>query len=188
LCNGNYFCCTIGFAIYANTGKRFRKEVELNESTIEESQDAKTKEAAKNRLVAMVTISIGVVICVVIGIMFYMGEQEPTVRIHNDSIQISGMYGLSIDFAQVDDISLIERNMGALGVGTRTNGYGGFNGTWKGNFHSIDYGNVLLFVRSRVSPTIHIERGGAPDVFISFNDSGETTALYEEMIAVFSSR
>jgi hypothetical protein len=91
------------------------------------------------------------------------------------------MYGLTIDFSDITDISLIEKSMRAIGVGTRTNGYGGFGETLKGHFKSIGLGETLLFVRSKSSPTIRIKRNGAKDVYISFRNGEDTERVYREM-------
>jgi len=42
-----------------------------------------------------------------------------------------------------------------------------------------------LFVRIDASPTIHIKRENARDIFISFRGSDTTIALYDEIEAAF---
>jgi len=73
--------------------------------------------------------------------------------------------------------------MSEIGVGTRTGGYGGFDGTLKGNFESDNVGQTLLFVQSKSSPTIKIERIDEKDVYISFRDSKKTEQIYGELIS-----
>jgi len=113
-------------------------------------------------------------------IIFYWGSQEPTVNILDDIILIEGMYGVSIDFYNVYDISLIDESMDSIGVGTRTNGFGGFGDSLKGDFTS-----GWLFVQSKSSPTIRIElayeRPSGKYIYISFRDSEATENLYREM-------
>jgi len=119
--------------------------------------------------------------------MIFYGESETTINIVDDGIQIRGMYGLSVDFSEVANISLVEDSMSSIGVGTRTNGFGGFGDTLKGNFQSRSHGAVLLYVRSTASPTIHIERGDSRDIFVSFRDDEQTRALYSEMMRAYQS-
>lgn len=80
-------------------------------------------------------------------------------------------------------IILIEKSMSDIGIGTRTNGYGGIGVALKGNFKSDNLGKTLLFVQSKSSPTIKIERTDKKDVYISFCNSESTEQLYREMIA-----
>jgi TRAP-type uncharacterized transport system substrate-binding protein len=93
------------------------------------------------------------------------------------------MYGFDIYFSEVVDVSLIEKSMNEIGTGIRTNGYGGFGGTLKGNFKSQTLGEIILFVQSKSSPTIKIERIGKKDVYISLSNSDSTIQLYRELIA-----
>jgi hypothetical protein len=67
------------------------------------------------------------------------------------------MYGLTINFSEIADVSLIENSMSNIGIGSRTNGYGGFGESLKGNFKSDTLGDIILFVNSKSSPTIKIE-------------------------------
>lgn len=133
-------------------------------------------------LIATVIIFIGLVV------MFYLGEKEPEVIINNDRIQIKGMYGLSIDLSEIADISLVEKSMKELGIGRRTNGYGGFGDTLKGNFNSDALGETMLFVHANSSPTIKIERAGKKDIYISYNNAERTNQLYKALMQVYAGK
>jgi hypothetical protein len=98
------------------------------------------------------------------------------------------MYGLNIDFTDITAISIIEESMSDIGVGRKANGYDGFGGALKGNFKSNNLGETLLFVQSKSSPTIRIERDSTKDIYISFRNTETTRTLYEEMTEAFSSR
>jgi len=133
-------------------------------------------------LIATVIIFIGLVV------MFYLGEKEPEVIINNDRIQIKGMYGLSIELSEIADISLVEKSMKELGIGRRTNGYGGFGDTLKGNFNSDALGETMLFVHANSSPTIKIERAGKNDIYISYNNAERTNQLYKALMQVYAGK
>lgn len=92
------------------------------------------------------------------------------------------MYGLNIDFSEVTNISLIEKSMSDIGIGIRTNGYGGMGRALKGDFKSDTLGETLLFVQTKSSPTIKIERTDKKDVYISLYNSESTEQLYRELI------
>lgn len=85
--------------------------------------DNSTSKTPKPVIIA--TIAFVGIIFVLVGTMFYYGSKDPVVNILDNSLQIKAMYGLNIDFSEITDISLIEKSMDDIGIGTRTNGYGG---------------------------------------------------------------
>lgn len=143
--------------------------------------DEATSKTPKAVIIAITSIS-AIILIGVVGLFFY-GEKDPDASILDDHIQIKAMYGLNIDFSEITNISLIEKSMSDIGIGTRTNGYGGIGGALKGNFKSDTIGETLLFVQSKSSPTIKIERTDKRDVYISLRNSESTEQLYRELIA-----
>lgn len=137
---------------------------------------------------SVINLIVTVLILIGLPVMFYYSEKEPEVIIHKDRIQIKGMYGLSIDLSEITDISLIEKSMKEIGVGSRTNGYGGFGDTLKGNFKSDTLGETILFVRANSAPTIKIERAGKKDIYISFNNAERTNLLYSNLIQMYAEK
>ncbi len=121
------------------------------------------------------------IVFVLVGVLFYYGSKDAIVNVQKDSIQIKAMYGLTIDRSEISAISLIEESMDDIGVGTRINGYGGFDGVLKGTFESEALGNVLLFVHEKSSPTIKIERKDKKNIYISLRNSEKTEQLYKEI-------
>lgn len=121
---------------------------------------------------------------ILIGIMLHYGSKDPVINVLDDRVQIKAMYGIEIEFSEISEVSLIEKSMDDIGVGTRTNGYGGMGETLKGNFESDDLGETLLFVQSETSPTIRIVRTDKKDVYISFHNSENTEQLYQELRSV----
>ncbi len=136
------------------------------------------------KAVAIAIIALVGMIFVFVGIMFYYGSKDPVVNICDNSIQIKAMYGLHIDLSEITDISLIEKSMDDIGIGTRTNGYGGIGGALKGNFKSDILGETLLFVQVKSSPVIKIDRMNNKDVYISFCNSEKTKKLYQKLISI----
>jgi uncharacterized protein YneF (UPF0154 family) len=131
----------------------------------------------------MVKLSIAGALVVLIAVcaLFYYGEKEPEVVIHDNSLKIKAMYGLEVDFAEIENVSLIEDNMTSIGADIRTNGFRGFGQALKGHFYSDRAGHTLLFVQAKSSPTIRIERTDKKDIYISFSDSEETERLFREL-------
>jgi len=139
-----------------------------------------TSKTPKAVIIAIIAF-VGIII-VVVGAMEYYSLKDPVVNILDNSIQIKALYGVNIDFSEITSISLIGRSMDDIGVGRRTNGYGGFGETLKGNFESDINGKTLLFVQSKTSPTIKIESMDKKDVYISLRNSTNTEQLYRELI------
>lgn len=149
-------------------------------SVIYKTNDS-TSKTPKAVIIAIIFIT--AIILIAVGNLFYYGEKDPDVGILDDRIQIKAMYGSDIGFSEIAEISLIEKSMRDIGIGTRTNGYGGIGGALKGNFKSDTLGAVLLFVQSKSSPTIKIERIDKKDVYISFRSRESTERLYLELTA-----
>jgi hypothetical protein len=134
-----------------------------------------------------ILLGVGSPLAAVAG-MFIYGEAEPVIRISDSEIQISSMYGLNIDFVNIDSIELIEQSMRKIlsgDPGTRTNGYNGFGGTLKGHFRSRNLGTHMLFVRTDSSPTIKISRNNGGAIFISLRSSEATREAFSEMVRSF---
>jgi len=173
-----------GFAIYANTGNRFRINFDPNAPTTKAERKPMTR--VKKAFLA-IAIILSVQILIGTGIMFYRGERDPVVSVHGDVIRINASYGRDVNFSQISEITLIEESMREIGIGTRTNGYGGFGQALKGYFSSSEHGRQILYVYSGSSPTIMITPTAGTVIFISYRDPAETTAIYHELSAAFHS-
>jgi len=140
------------------------------------------------KLLAYVSIGIMAVTLVGVALMFVAGELEPGVSISDDSLRITGMYGIRVNYSEITSVTLIDQSMdeiyGGGGV-SRTNGYGGPGQTAKGHFSSSALGSHRLYAQTKTSPTIHIQRNAA-DIFISFRDSERTQQLYRELVTALS--
>jgi len=117
--------------------------------------------------------------------MVFSGVEEPAVNIADGTITIDVKYGVSFPVSEVAQVTLLPQSMDEIGVGERTNGYGGFDTARLGHFHSDALGDYLLYAKIDASPTIWIDRAGsAEDVYLSFEDSAKTEAVFAELAAV----
>ena len=139
--------------------------------------DSKKPLTKANKLLHAIAGGVSALIIIGIGVMFVIGEREPVITIHESSIQISAMYGTSVDIDNIAGITLLNYSMRDIGAGARTNGYNG--SAWRGHFRA-----GLLFVRPNSAPTIRIERNHGSNIFISFRDSERTSTLYSELSAL----
>ena len=204
------FTGVLAAAVYANTSKRFRKatgagesspaadstEAEGAETPAENSEAgsasgvnsrrAKAKSdpmAANSKLFLIITATIGVIVFITVSVITILGAREPVVSLSGGSIQIKAMYGLTVDLKDITAVNLMPESMSDIGAGSRTDGYGGFGDALKGNFTTTKYGDALLFVRVYSAPTLRIDRAGGKPIFISFRESADTVALYNELSA-----
>jgi len=175
-----FMVITIGFAIYANTGNRFRKDP----AAIDPDKNGESQPVTRGKkTVIIISVIVTAVILIAVCVMFYFGERDPAVTVHDDGIHISAMYGLTVEKSDIAEITLINKSMIEIGIGIRTNGYGGIGNALKGNFNSPEHGNHLLFVYASTSPTIHITRKHGSDIFISFRSSEMTGEIYRKISA-----
>jgi hypothetical protein len=165
----------LGYVVYVNTGNRFRKAPDVGSAAVPKSSG--TKPLAK-RMTVIVAVVVPVVIVLIVGTLLFLGSKEPVVTVLDDGVQIEGMYGLTVGFAEMNETTLLEKRMRDMDVGSRTNGYAG-GGVLKGHFRSDTLGETLLFVDAKTAPTIWIKRQGQEDVYISFRDSEKTRQLYQ---------
>ena len=170
--------------IYANIGKRFRTNTGINSTNVMSPEDILKAEKEK-KIINAVVIIISAITLIGVGLLFYFGEKEPVVNVTTTGINIRAMYGVNINMTEINEISLLENSMRDIGIGIRTNGYGGFGIRLKGYFQTNSFGQSLLFVNANSSPTIHISRKNANDIFISFNNGDVTRSLYQNIITAF---
>lgn len=168
------------FIVYKMILKKYR-----NTSVTNKTYDEKQK-TPKGVIVAITAIT--AIILIGVGVLLYYGEKDPVVIVHEDHIEIKDMYGLNINYSEISDLTLIEKSMKDIGIGTRTNGFDGFGDSLKGYFKSDNLGNTLLFVQAESSPTIRIERIDQKDVYISFKNSETTKQIYQELMEKISQK
>ena len=129
------------------------------------------------------SLIITVLVLVLVGAMYVLGERAPAVTLDESGVHIRAMYSADVPYGEIARVELIERSMQEIGVGARTNGYDGFGGTLRGHFASGTLGSCLLFVTPDSAPTIYIDRTSGEDVYLSFADAAQTRAVYAEIAA-----
>lgn len=112
------------------------------------------------------------------AILMVVNFRETKVQLDDKTIQIKGVYGLTIPFTELEQVDTIS----ALpAVSLRTNGYA-FFGTWIGNFKLTDGSRVKMFVKNGHTPYILIKSKDRLPVYINFDDRIKTIKLYNELI------
>lgn len=115
------------------------------------------------------------VIMLGVGILVFASLRPPNVQINQDSLQVTGLYGVTINFEEITSLTLVEESMRDIGPGMRLNGTSA-GGTLRGIFTA-----GRLFVQNAgEGPTIRIT-SPADTVFISLSESASTRRLYEDL-------
>ncbi len=110
------------------------------------------------------------------GVLMQSGGREPEVTVSAGALRIDGMYGESIDLAQVDAIELHDE---LPTITLRTNGYA-MGDDLKGWFATEELGKVKLFVHADVAPFVYLH---TPEYWVIYgsDDPAQTQALYEQL-------
>jgi len=174
-----FMAASLGFAVYANTGNRFKIYVDPN-------PPARMPMSRLKKVFIVIVIVFSVQFTIGIGLMIYTGERDPIVDIHNNNIRIRALYGMEINIDHVLEITLIDKSMQEIGIGQRTNGYDSGGQALKGHFSSPTYGSQRLFVYYSSSPTIKITYTHGVPVFISFRSSETTVSIYQMLSSATS--
>lgn len=113
--------CFPGIAVLIVVYRRIYNKYKRT-SVITETNASKSK-TPKTVIIAITSIS--AIILIIVGVLIFYGEKDLDVRILDDRIEIKAMYGITIDFSEIADISLIDKSVNELDIGRRMNGYGG---------------------------------------------------------------
>ena len=115
-------------------------------------------------------------ICILLIIGFtyyaYQMDRDPKISIYDDSILISHFYGLRVDFSDITEVSLIDRNEQRIYMGHRTNGGIGryiARGHFKGG---------LFLMHLKTPLTIRIMRRKASTIYVNCRNNAQTEQVY----------
>jgi hypothetical protein len=107
-------------------------------------------------------------------IILLSGRRETKADAGNDSLILSGIYGITINYAEIISVDTLTD---LPDIKRRTNGYS-LGGVLKGNFRLADGEDVKLFVETSSHPFILIKTTNVKPVYISLREPRETRALF----------
>ncbi len=140
------------------------------------------KKATLWGVIAGVTLT--VIILAAVGLMLISGGKDANVTISESTLKIDSMFGLTVPLEDITGVTLLEQSMEQIEPdGSRVMGYGGIGSALKGQFSSEGLGKYLLFVDSTAAPTLLIERAEGQSIYISYQESEKTRALYDALQA-----
>lgn len=123
------------------------------------------------------SIMFTIFICGGVGINIAVSSREPQFTLEPGQMIISGSYGLSIKYTDIDKIELMPS---IPEIGIKNHGLK-LGPILKGHFDVEGLGPSLLFLRSSQGPVLIIYRTGHQPVLINFTDSQQTIDLYNQL-------
>lgn len=132
---------------------------------------------AEQRKGIIVMIVIFALSAALIAPMFFFGGQDTVITVGDQEIKISGMYGTTIAFADLEDVKLVEEIPRIL---ARTNGYAA-GSVLKGNFKLEELGYVKLYLMSDKGPYLIIQDKKGYYI-VNYKDQSLIIELYDKII------
>lgn len=131
--------------------------------------------SSRRHAVAMIAT---VLVVIGVGVLIYYSSRPSQVDIAGDRVEISGMYGVTIQLASIDSVYVTDR---IPRVKIRTNGYSDGT-TLRGYFKVEQWGRCLFHIQDINAPMVVIVgRDGNHVVYNS--DNANTTSKVYKMIA-----
>jgi Domain of unknown function (DUF3784) len=130
----------------------------------------------KRKMSYIISISIGSVTIISIGILMFLGYQDPKLILKEESFEVTGMYGDSWTYAEIEAVSLLDD---MPEVTWKVNGFG-LETVAKGKFKVTGYGTSLLFIQKGVPPYLHIKTKDE-DIFINAQSASKTRAWEKKL-------
>ncbi len=122
-------------------------------------------------------VAISVLTIAVIAAFIAYGMNPATIKIKEDKLIFTGMYGTSRTLEEITGICLIDS---LPDIGLRLNGLS-IGGISKGWFKLKDGGNCLLLLSSHSKPYIMFKENTGKEIFFNSKNSEITEALYKEL-------
>lgn len=128
------------------------------------------------------SLRLTLLILVIVAVLITWTAFPAGVDLQSDQFVISGVYGVSCRYSDIEQVQLILIEE-LPDINLRTNGLslGPIN---KGHFQLEDGGSVLLYLRNRKPPFIHITfKSEQKPIILNYADPTLTTELFEELYA-----
>jgi hypothetical protein len=138
--------------------------------------EGKSSRRTYNIIGIVLTAVVIVAAAVFLVYLFNATNEETEAVFKDDSVEFTGMYGISYAYADIKGVSL-EDSIPA--VGKKLDG-SGLGDVMKGDWDVEGMGKCRLFVMSKTGPYIVMDTSGGYAI-ISYKDPEKTKALYESL-------
>jgi hypothetical protein len=108
--------------------------------------------------------------------LIFLGSREPEFTFSDSAMTISGMYGLTLPYADIIEADTLRK---LPGINSRTNGFAA-GGVLKGHFKLSDQSKVMLFIRKGISPYISVKTTGTT-IYLNTASSVKTRELFRNI-------
>lgn len=130
----------------------------------------------RNTIILIVTALFTLVI---IGGIFYIGEQPNDLSVVGNEVQVSGVYGLEWKLEEIVNVELVDELPPIL---IRSNGFA-HGQRAKGRFRMEELGNGTLYIYRNYPPYLFVEGEDGDYFFINSKEPGKTEEWYAELKA-----
>lgn len=123
-------------------------------------------------------VAIGSIIVIIgVALIYVFGGKPAKIEANDEGITISGMYGDTYLYEDIDEIKLITTEFDII---ERTNG-SNIGTNLRGHFTTTEYGAVVLFIDTEIKIYISIQMG---DDIVIFNlpSVEETNTFYQTLL------
>ena len=122
------------------------------------------------------TVTLLAAFILILIVIFMSGRKDTELTFSDSGLTISGMYGLTINYA---DIIQADTLTAFPGIRTRTNGFAS-GGILKGHFKLQDQSKVMLFIRKGIAPYILIKTRETT-IYLNFGNPAKTREVYAKI-------
>ncbi|SNT04089.1 hypothetical protein SAMN05446037_10355 [Anaerovirgula multivorans] len=129
----------------------------------------------KNNL-SRVKIIVSVLVVLGLAVAFFLGTRESEITLENNSLEIGGLYGITIQTDSIEEVTLREE---IPTVRNKINALSMFS-LKKGTFRMDEFERARLFLHSANGPYIQITTD-EEIIFINYKNSEKTRTIYNEI-------
>lgn len=133
----------------------------------------------KERKGLNIAMSILILTAICIGALLFYGNKTNEFIIHNHSLEITGIYGETIKFNDIKQLSLCD-NYPKISI--KTNGFAMEN-TKKGYFKTVDGEKIKLILNNKDLPCILIELNSGKKIYYS-----ESTLINKQLYKAYNEK
>lgn len=132
----------------------------------------------KRKRMYWITGTLAFVVVSSISVLIYVGLLENEVTVHEDTLEVSGMYGVEWKVSDIESVELLDE---LPDVKVKSNGFAAA-GHLKGRFMLENpYGGGLLFIRANAGPPYLYVATDDDYLILNRSDGEETKTLYEAL-------
>lgn len=118
-----------------------------------------------------------IVVLAAVGVLLLWGWFGTGIIAGEDSVEISGLHGKDISYSEISSAGLRSE---LPTITAKTGGYS-LAGKRLGNFTTLEYGLLKLYLQNNTPPFIFIETKEGKIVILNMKDSVETKEIFNEI-------